>query len=78
MKHVEVIAPAALLLASVGLASAQSFPNRPITLIDPYAAGGGTDLTARILGEHLSATLGQPVVIENVTGGGSLVGYAAK
>src|SRR5215831_634874 len=73
MKHVEAIASVALLLASIGLASAQSFPNRTITLIVPYAAGGGTDLTARIVGEHLSATLGQPVVIENVTGGGSLI-----
>jgi len=73
MKHVEAIASVALLLASIGLASAQSFPNRTITLIVPYAAGGGTDLTARIVGEHLSATLGHPVVIENVTGGGSLI-----
>src|SRR6266478_6574474 len=47
---------------------AESFPSRPITLIVPFAAGGPTDVLARILADHMRRTLGQTVVIENVTG----------
>lgn len=55
-------------------ASAQGFPTRPIKLIVPYAAGGGTDISARAIAQHVSAGLGQPVVIENKPGAGTLVG----
>jgi tripartite-type tricarboxylate transporter receptor subunit TctC len=48
----------------------QSYPSRPITLIVPFAAGGPTDIVARIVGEHMSRTLGQQLVIENVVGAG--------
>jgi tripartite-type tricarboxylate transporter receptor subunit TctC len=51
-------------------AHAQDYPNRPITLVVPYAAGGGNDLMARIAGEKMSKTLGQQVVIENRAGAG--------
>jgi tripartite-type tricarboxylate transporter receptor subunit TctC len=51
-------------------AAAQDYPNRPITLVVPYAAGGGNDLLARIVGEKMSKTLGQQVVIENRPGAG--------
>src|SRR4051794_38816284 len=51
-------------------AHAQDYPNRPITLVVPYAAGGGNDLMARIAGEKMSKTLGQQVVIENRPGAG--------
>src|SRR3984885_9241231 len=57
---------------------AQNFPSRPITLIVPFAAGGPTDVLARILAEHMRGTLGQTVVIENVTGAsGAIAGLRA-
>src|SRR5260370_19495514 len=57
---------------------AESFPSRPITLIVPFAAGGPTDVLARILAEQMRRTLGQTVVIENVTGAsGSVAGVRA-
>src|SRR3954471_20952325 len=57
---------------------AQSFPSRPITLIVPFAAGGPTDVLARILAEHMRQTLGQTVLIENVTGAsGAIAGLRA-
>ena len=55
-------------------ASAQSYPTRPITIIVPYPAGGPTDMLARILAERLKTALGQPVIIENVTGAGGSIG----
>ena len=57
-------------LAVIEAASAQPFPSRPITIIVPFAAGGGTDVTARIVGGHMSRTLGQRIVIENIAGAG--------
>ena len=57
---------------------AESFPSRPITLIVPFSAGGPTDVLARILAEQMRRTLGQTVVIENVTGAsGSVAGIRA-
>src|SRR3954470_6471291 len=57
---------------------AQTFPSRAITLIVPFAAGGPTDVLARILAEHMRGTLGQTVVIENVTGAsGAIAGLRA-
>src|SRR2546422_2024237 len=59
-------------------AMAQPYPARPITLIVPFAAGGPTDVLARILAEQMRRTLGQTVVIENVTGAsGSVAGIRA-
>src|SRR5918996_1422064 len=55
---------------SLGIAQAQDYPNRPITLVVPYAAGGGNDVMARIVGEKMSKTLGQQVVIDNRPGAG--------
>ena len=51
-------------------ATVQAYPARPITIIVPFAAGGTTDVIARILGEHMSRTLGQQFVIENYPGAG--------
>lgn len=61
-------------------ASAQNFPTRPVTIIVPYAAGGPSDVMARILAERMKVTFGETVLVENVTGaGGSIgVGRAAK
>jgi tripartite-type tricarboxylate transporter receptor subunit TctC len=50
------------------------YPNRPVTIIVPFAAGGPTDVTARIVGEHMSRTLGQQFIIENVVGAGGTTG----
>jgi len=61
------------LAAALGLstaASAQTYPTHPITVIVPFAAGGPTDVVARIVGEHMSKVLGQQLVIENVVGAG--------
>src|SRR5262249_21653815 len=49
-------------------ATAQPYPSRPITMVLPFAAGGPTDTLARILAERMRATLGQPVIVENVAG----------
>jgi tripartite-type tricarboxylate transporter receptor subunit TctC len=57
-------------------ASAQTYPNRPITLVVPFAAGGATDAIARILADPLSRDLGQQIVIETVGGAGGMIGSA--
>lgn len=57
-----------------GGAAAQNYPTRPITMIVPFAAGGPTDVIARIVGEHMSKTLGQQIVVENVVGAGGTTG----
>jgi tripartite-type tricarboxylate transporter receptor subunit TctC len=64
---------AALVLAP-RTANTQDYPTRPITLIVPYGAGGPTDAIARIVAERLRAPLGQPVIIENVTGASAAIG----
>jgi tripartite-type tricarboxylate transporter receptor subunit TctC len=57
-----------------GSASAQTYPTRPITIIVPFVAGGPTDVLARVLGEHMRAELGQPVLVENVSGAAGSIG----
>jgi tripartite-type tricarboxylate transporter receptor subunit TctC len=64
---------AALLAARAASAFAQDYPSRPITLIVPYAAGGGNDLMARTAAEKMSKTLGQQIVIENRGGAGGSI-----
>jgi tripartite-type tricarboxylate transporter receptor subunit TctC len=68
-----LVAGAAALTAT-HTASAQTYPLRTITLIVPFAAGGPTDVTARVIGEHMSRTLGQQIIIENVIGAGGTTG----
>jgi tripartite-type tricarboxylate transporter receptor subunit TctC len=69
-----LVAIAALAALWAGAAAAQNYPTRPITMIVPFAAGGPTDIIARIVGEHMSKTLGQQIVIENVVGAGGTTG----
>ncbi len=57
-------------LAALPAAAQTDYPRRQITLIVPFAAGGPTDIVARIVGEHMARTLGQPIIIENVVGAG--------
>jgi tripartite-type tricarboxylate transporter receptor subunit TctC len=61
-------------LASIPPALAEEFPNRPITWVVPFAPGGITDTTSRIVAEEMSRTLGQSVLIDNRGGGGGTVG----
>src|SRR5450830_2135488 len=68
---------AAAVLALLVTAAHAAYPERPITLIVPWGAGGGTDATARIIGTLLEKELGQPVNVVNRTGGSSVVGHAA-
>jgi tripartite-type tricarboxylate transporter receptor subunit TctC len=70
----QLVGVVAAACASVETGSAQNFPTRPITMIVPFAAGGATDVTARIVGEQMSRTLGQQVVVENIVGAGGTVG----
>jgi tripartite-type tricarboxylate transporter receptor subunit TctC len=59
--------------ATLGGAHAQDYPNRPITLVVPYAAGGGNDVMARTVAEKMSRTLGQQIVVENRAGAGGTI-----
>jgi tripartite-type tricarboxylate transporter receptor subunit TctC len=65
------------LFAAAAPAAAQNYPTRPIQLIVPWGAGGGTDATARIIGTLMEKELGQPVTVVNRTGGSGVVGHAA-
>jgi len=56
------------------IVSAQAYPSRPITMVAPFAAGGPTDVIGRVIAEGMRASLGQPVIIENVTGAGGSIG----
>ena len=66
----------ASLVMLTGAALAQTFPTRPITLVVPYPPGGPTDVVARILAERMRVSLGQAVIVENVTGGSGNIGVA--
>ena len=68
------LAVALAMLAGIGGAAAQSYPSRPVTMIVPFAAGGITDIVARLVAERMKASLGQPVIAENVTGAGGTIG----
>lgn len=61
---------------TAGLASAQDFPTRPITLVAPFTAGGALDLIARTMAEKLQAQLGRPVVVDNRAGAAGMIGTA--
>ena len=71
------IALLALVAAAPVAAEAQDWPNRPIKFVVPYPPGGSTDIAARVIGEYLSRTLGQQIVVENKTGAGGVIGVEA-
>jgi len=71
-KSISAIVFAAIL--AHGNAAAQTYPSRPITIVVPFAAGGPTDTIARVMAEGLRGPLGQPVIIENVTGAAGTIG----
>jgi tripartite-type tricarboxylate transporter receptor subunit TctC len=73
MKKLTLVLAALAGVVATG-AQAQTYPTRPITMIVPFAAGGPTDVIARIVGDHMSRTLGQQIVVENVAGAGGTTG----
>ena len=69
----------AALIATFALALpalAEDYPSRPVTVVVPFAAGGPSDAMMRILGEGMKRSLGQSIVIENITGAGGSIGVA--
>jgi tripartite-type tricarboxylate transporter receptor subunit TctC len=70
-------ASAAPLLASWGARAQAPWPNRPVTVINAFAAGGGSDFVTRIVAQRLSARLGQPFTVENRGGAGGNIGFGA-
>ncbi len=77
MRSLARFAVVALAAAMPFAAGAQNYPNRPITFVVPWGAGGGTDTTARYFAAQLEKELGQPVNVVNRTGGGGVVGHSA-
>ena len=79
IRWISAAAVATMALHSLS-ALAQSYPSRPISLVVPFPAGGTTDVLARALGQELSKSLGQPVIVENKPGAGATLGadYVAK
>jgi tripartite-type tricarboxylate transporter receptor subunit TctC len=69
-----LLAILATAMALVTPAVAQTYPSRPVTIIVPFAAGGPTDIIARIVGEYFSKTLGQQFIVENIAGAGGTTG----
>jgi len=75
MKLTSLLA-ALVVVCGSSAAQAQGYPSRPITMIVPFPAGGPTDTLGRILAEGMRASLGQTIIIENVTGAGSTIGVS--
>ena len=74
MTLLRIVAGCVLLWGGIAAAPAQVYPSRPITMVVPFAAGGPVDTVARILSEPLRATLGQSIIVENVTGAAGSIG----
>src|SRR5215467_156502 len=69
-----IVAALATSLSAVSMASAQTYPSRPITMIIPFAAGGPTDVLGRLVAQRMGEALGPQIVIENVGGAGGMTG----
>jgi tripartite-type tricarboxylate transporter receptor subunit TctC len=74
MKTIRIVTGLLALLAAVSALSQETYPSRPIRLVVPYAPGGVSDITGRIVAQKMSELLGQPMVVENRAGAGGMVG----
>src|ERR1700751_3234820 len=74
MRTKRIAVALACLIAAGGIAYADNWPTRPITMIVPFAAGGPTDIVGRIVAQRLSEVLKQQLVVENVGGAGGMTG----
>jgi len=70
----DLITSALFVLVISGAPAAAQYPDKPITVVVPFAAGGPTDVVTRLLGDHMSRTLGQTIIVENVGGAGGTIG----
>ena len=66
----------AVALLAASSAAAQTYPTKPVTIVVPFSAGGPTDTLARIMGERMRKSLGQPILVDNTTGAGGSIGVA--
>lgn len=76
MQFAHAVAASMLYAVAASGAAAQTYPNRPVTLVVAFAPGGADDATARILQDPLQKALGQPIVVENVSGAGGMIAAA--
>jgi tripartite-type tricarboxylate transporter receptor subunit TctC len=74
MRNLLIASVFAIAWANVGPTQAQVYPSRPITMVVPLPAGSAFDVTARLLAERMQVSLGQPVIVENVTGASGSIG----
>jgi tripartite-type tricarboxylate transporter receptor subunit TctC len=74
MRRLIAVIAVAATFAGIASAESQTYPSRPITIVVPFPAGGPTDALARVLSERMKGVLGQPVIIENVTGAAGTIG----
>ena len=74
MKIITYAATLGLLLALIGFANAQTFPDRTLTMVIPFAAGGPTDVLGRVMAQRMGEILGQTVIVENIGGAGGMNG----
>src|SRR5262249_58479412 len=70
------VAALAIIVTSGAAMAAEYYPSRPITIIAPTTAGGPPDTIARLIGERMRVTLGQPIIVENITGAGGTIGIS--
>jgi tripartite-type tricarboxylate transporter receptor subunit TctC len=72
-QFLHLAAGAAALPVGSSIARAQTYPSRPITMVVPFAPGGATDVIGRMIAERMTSLLGQPVIVEDVTGAGGTI-----
>ena len=74
MKALLATCALAVTFGACSIATAQTYPSKPLTIVVPFSAGGPTDTLARIVGERMRKTLGQPILVDNATGAGGSIG----
>src|SRR5688572_28172430 len=77
LRFVTLVTVAALLAGAAGAAAQADYPNKPVEIVVPFTAGGGTDLIARLVADHLGKKWSQPLLVVNKPGGGGVIGARA-